>query len=97
MTELFLWIIATITVTIWQIVYAIKILGVRQKEKIVSHTQIKNIEPIVSNPVKPNVVDIDISKNLNIGTVDGSTVKSDETIKGKVKTQKNKLKKLRNM
>ena len=33
MTELFLWIIATITLTIWQIVYAIKILGVRQKEK----------------------------------------------------------------
>ena len=97
MTELFVWIIATITLTIWQIVYAIKILGVRQKEKIIHHTPSKSIEPIVSNPVKPSVVDIDISKNLKIGSADGSTVKSDETIRGKVKTQKNKLKKLRNM
>lgn len=98
MTELFLWIIATITITIWQIVLAVKIFGVRHKDKTVTTNIIsQDKRPISVNPVKPSVVDIDISKNLKIGSADTSNVKSDETIRGKVKTQKNKLKQLRNM
>ena len=99
MTELFIWIIATTSLTIWQIAFAIKFIGVKNKETIQTIQQIPHSEPtpIINKIETPGVVDVDISKNLKIGSADGSTVKSDETIKGKVKTQKNKLKQLRKM
>ena len=99
MTELFIWIIATTSLTIWQIAFAIKFIGVKSRETIQTIQQIPNSEPtpIIDKIKTPGVVDVDISKNLKIGSADGSTVKSDETIKGKVKTQKNKLKQLRKM
>jgi len=99
MTELFIWIIATTSLTIWQIAFAVKFIGLKGKETIQTIQQIPNSTPTpIINKIKtPGVVDVDISKNLKIGSADGSAIKSDETIKGKVKTQKNKLKKLRNM
>ena len=41
------------------------------------------------------VIDVDYKKNIFISDVDNKNVKIDEKIKGKVKTQKDKLKKLR--
>lgn len=99
MTELFIWIIATTSLTIWQIAFAIKFIGVKGRETIQTIQQIPNSVPTPTiNKIKtPGVVDVDISKNLKIGSADGSNIKSDETIKGKVKTQKNKLRQLRKM
>ena len=50
-------------------------------------------EKVSSGPVGP--IEVDIQRNINVGKADTSKVKMDETIKGKVKTQKDKLKKLR--
>tara|TARA_Y100001963_G_scaffold106727_1_gene147498 strand:+ start:705 stop:1019 length:315 start_codon:yes stop_codon:yes gene_type:complete len=41
------------------------------------------------------VIEVDVKKQLNISEADISDLKMDEEVKGKVKTQKNKLKKLR--
>ena len=51
----------------------------------------------ISNESKNNlnVIDVDIKKDIFIGKADSSNLKTDEIIKGKVKTQKDKLKKLR--
>ena len=43
---------------------------------------------------KPKHIDIEVKKQIHTGKPTSSTIKSDEVIKGKVKTQKNKLKKL---
>ena len=48
---------------------------------------------VSSGPVGP--IEVDIKRNIIVGKADTSKVKMDETIKGKVKTQKEKLKKLR--
>ena len=40
-------------------------------------------------------VEVDVKKNIFLSDADESTVQIDEKVKGKVKTQKNKLKKLR--
>jgi hypothetical protein len=41
------------------------------------------------------IIDVNVSKNIAVGKVDSTSIKMDETIRGKVKTQKNKLKELR--
>ena len=43
----------------------------------------------------PGVIEVDVSKNIAVGKADSTSIKMDETVKGKVKTQKNKLKELR--
>ena len=40
-------------------------------------------------------VEVDVKKNIILGEADESNIKSDEVKKGKVKTQKDKLRKLR--
>jgi hypothetical protein len=44
---------------------------------------------------KFGAIDVDINKKIFIDKADKIDVKTDETIKGKVKTQKNKLRKLK--
>jgi len=44
--------------------------------------------------IKPTHVDIEVKKQIYTEKPTSSTIKSDEVIKGKVKTQKNKLRKL---
>ena len=41
------------------------------------------------------VIDVAVNKNIVIEKADSASMKTDETVKGKVKTQKNKLKELR--
>ena len=43
----------------------------------------------------PGVIDVNVSKNIAVGKADSTSIKMDETLKGKVKTQKDKLKELR--
>ena len=43
----------------------------------------------------PGAIEVDIEKNIAVGKADSTSIKMDETVKGKVKTQKNKLKELR--
>ena len=43
----------------------------------------------------PGVIEVDVEKNIAVGKADSTSIKMDETVKGKVKTQKNKLKELR--
>ena len=43
----------------------------------------------------PGVIEVNVSKNIAVGKADSTSIKMDETVKGKVKTQKNKLKELR--
>ena len=44
--------------------------------------------------IKPTYVDIEVKKQIYTEKPTSSTIKSDEVIKGKVKTQKRKLRKL---
>ena len=43
----------------------------------------------------PGVIEVGVEKNIAVGKADSTSIKMDETVKGKVKTQKNKLKELR--
>ena len=43
----------------------------------------------------PGVIEVDVSKNIAVGKADSTSIKMDETVKGKVRTQKDKLKELR--
>ena len=52
-------------------------------------------EQIVKNKGPVGVVDVDVKKQIKITDADVSDLSSDEEIKGKVKTQKDKLKQLR--
>ena len=58
----------------------------------------KGVSPIEETKVKKDLgpIEVDVKKNVIMDTKsDESSVKLDEKIKGKVKTQKDKLKKLR--
>ena len=52
-------------------------------------------EQIVKNKGPVGVVDVDVKKQITITDADVSDLSSDEEIKGKVKTQKDKLRGLR--
>ena len=43
----------------------------------------------------PGIVEVNVSKNIAVGKADSTSIKMDETVKGKVRTQKDKLKELR--
>ena len=53
-------------------------------------------EPKYAKVKPPSAVEIDIKKNLKIDNADTASLKSDEVIKGKVKTKKDQLRALRN-
>ena len=58
-----------------------------------SDTNISDISN--KNKKNLNVIDVDFKKDIFIEKADSFNVKTDKVIKGKVKTQKDKLKKLR--
>ena len=53
-------------------------------------------EPQYAKVKSPTAVEIDIKKNLKIDNADTTSLKTDEVIKGKVKTKKDQLRALRN-
>jgi hypothetical protein len=63
-----------------------------------SGSESTNVDTISSNDVKKDLkaIEVDFKKDIFIDKkTDNENIEMDETIKGKVKTQKNKLKKLR--
>ena len=71
----------------------------RDKSNIISKktlpTQIVGGEEQIVTKKQVGVVDVDIKKQITITDADVSDLSSDEEIKGKVKTQKDKLRGLR--
>ena len=68
----------------------------KNPKKIIKTSQPKAVE--VDLPKKSiEHVDVDMKKNILMEKAKVSNLKTDEVIKGKVKTQKNKLKKMRGL
>ena len=91
---------------LWQVVLGVYILLLWASKNFKFHrSPVLNIgesfqsgSPIETNKVKKDLgpVEVDVKSNVIMDTKsDESSVKLDEKIKGKVKTQKDKLKKLR--
>ena len=89
---------------IWQVVLGIWLILKWVKKNIKFHrSPVLNIEesshgsPIIKSKVKKNLgpIDVDVKKRIQITDADVSDLSSDEEIKGKVKTQKDKLRSLR--
>ena len=94
------------SVLLWQGIFGLWILArwatknVKRSPNIISNntlpTQIVGgEEQLVTNKGPVGVVDVDVKKQITITDADVSDLSSDEEIKGKVKTQKDKLKQLR--
>ena len=91
------------SVLVWQSVFGIWIVArwyaknVTRSPNIIQQTLPTQIvggeEHSPKGPV--GVVDVDVKKQITITDADVSDIKSDEEIKGKVKTQKEKLRSLR--
>ena len=91
---------------LWQGIFGLWILApwaaknVKRSPNIISNntlpTQIVGgEEQLVTNKGPDGVVDVDVKKQIQITDADVSDLSSDEEIKGKVKTQKDKLRGLR--
>ena len=93
------------SVLIWQSVFGLWIVtrwyanNVNRSPSIIQQTLPTQIvggeEQLVTNKGPVGVVDVDVKKQITITDADVSDLSSDEEIKGKVKTQKNKLRSLR--
>ena len=91
------------SVLIWQSVFGLWIVArwytrnVNRSPNIIQQTLPTQIvggeEYSPKGPV--GVVEVDVKKHINITDADVSDIKSDEEIKGKVKTQKDKLRSFR--
>ena len=85
---------------LWQIGFIIGILlklfykpsGKKIVSTVVSNRPAVEVETPKS---KPSHIDVEMKKNISLQKAKVSSVKSDEVIKGKVSTQKEKLKQLR--
>ena len=85
---------------LWQIGFIIGILlklfykpnGKKFVSTVVSNTPSVEVE---TPKTKPSHIDVEMKKNISLQKAKVSSVKSDEVIKGKVSTQKEKLKQLR--
>ena len=95
----------TYRLLIWQVILGIWLLLRWIKTNIKFHrSPVLNIgeslqsgSPIGESKVKKNLgpIDVDVKKQITITDADVSDLSSDEEIKGKVKTQKDKLRSLR--
>ena len=89
-----------VSLTLWQIGFIIGILlklfykpsGKKFVSTVVSNTPAVEVE---TPKVQPSHIDVEMKKNISLQKSKVSSVKSDEVIKGKVSTQKDKLKQLR--
>ena len=68
----------------------------KQSTEILSTPKVVEVE-LPTRKKEISHVDIEVKKQINTQKPTSSTVKLDEVIQGKVKTQKNKLKKLRGL
>ena len=85
------------SILIWQIGFIVGILlklFYKPSGKKFVQTAIPAVE-VMTPRVQPGHIDIEMNKKIALQKPTTSTVKSDEVIKGKVSTQKEKLKQLR--
>ena len=89
---------------IWQLLFGLWIItrwlvrNVKWSKQIINTLPTQIVggeEQLVTNKGPVGVVDVDVKKQITITDADVSDLSSDEEIKGKVKTQKDKLKQLR--
>ena len=94
------------SVLLWQGIFGLWILArwaaknVKWSPNIISNTtlptqKVGGEEQHVMNKGPVGAIDVDVKKQIAIQDADVSDLSSDEEIKGKVKTQKDKLKQLR--
>ena len=88
--SLFLWQIGFIVGILLKLFY--KPSGKKIVSTVVSNTPTVEVE---TPKPKPSHIDVEMKKNISLQKAKVSSVKSDEVIKGKVSTQKEKLKQLR--
>ena len=88
--SLFLWQIGFIVGILLKLFY--KPSGKKIVSTVVSNTPAVEVE---TPKPKPSHIDVEMKKNISLQKAKVSSVKSDEVIKGKVSTQKEKLKQLR--
>ena len=88
--SLFLWQIGFIVGILLKLFY--KPSGKKILSTVVSNRPAVEVETPKS---KPSHIDVEMKKNISLQKAKVSSVKSDEVIKGKVSTQKDKLKQLR--
>ena len=83
---------------LWQIGFIVYLLLNKfyQPKKLFTQPSVRPSAVEVDLP-KPKHVDIEMKKQINTQKPTSAYIKSDEVIKGKVKTQKHKLKKLRGL
>lgn len=102
MPEFFLWILFIISAVIWQVGLAYKLFSRKHDINPVNLSPPKDFQDVFKDKPKyakakpPTAVEIDIMKNIKIDSADTTSLKSDEVIKGKVKTKKDQLRALRN-
>ena len=85
---------------LWQIGFIVGILlklFYKPSEKKFVPTVVSNTPTVeVETPkVQPSHIDVEMKKNISLQKAKTSSIQSDEVIKGKVSTQKEKLKQLR--
>ena len=97
----------TYSIVLWQLILGIYIILIWAKGNIKFHrsptfnigeSSQKGVSPIEETKVKKDLgpIEVDVKKEFKIDTIpDEKSVKVDEKIKGKVKTQKDKLRSLR--
>ena len=80
---------------LWQIGFIVYLLLNKfyQPKKLFTQSSVRPSAVEVDLP-KPKHIDIEVKKQIHTDKPTSSTIKSDEVIKGKVKTQKRKLRKL---
>ena len=89
-----------VSLILWQIGFIVGILlklFYKPSGKKFVPTAVQSIPAVeVETPkAKPSHIDVEMKKNISLQKAKVSSVKSDEVIKGKVSTQKEKLKQLR--
>ena len=93
-----------ISLIVWQIILGIYLLLLWTLKNFKFHkSPVLNIGEsfksgsLIKTSERKNIgpIEVDIQKNIKVDTADEQSVKLDEKIKGKVKTQKNKLRGLR--
>ena len=94
------------SVLVWQSVFGLWIIArwytknVKRSPNIISNNTLPTQtvggeEQLVMNKGPIGAIDVDVKKQIQITNADVSDLSSDEEIKGKVKTQKDKLRSLR--
>ena len=92
------------SLVLWQLVLGVYIILLwtkrnikfKQSSPVINVSETKGLSHQIETSKDLGPVEVDVKKNLIVDTKsDEASVKLDEKIKGKVKTQKDKLKKLR--